>query len=145
MARKAKPKTRRSRKAKSIGLVNVAENYILGSAITQGLFGTTLYNFATQGWLRNKTAGATMGAGNSWALSASELVQSAMGDNSHMSSTFQNMGGVSAAVKHNLKANGGRALATLIFVPIVFKGVKKLASRPINMVNRMLPGGTVKL
>lgn len=86
-----------------------------------------------------------MGAGNSWALSASELIQSAMGDPSHMSSSFQNAGGVGAAVKYNLKANGGRALATLIFVPMLFKGVKKLASRPINMVNKMLPGGTVKL
>lgn len=145
MARKAKAKPRRSRKAKSIGLVNVAENYILGSAITQGLFGTTLYNFATEGWLRSKSPGAQNGSGNSWTLSAAELVQSAMGDPSHMSTQYQGMGGVSLAVKNNLKANGGRALATLIFVPMVFKGVKKLASRPIRMVNKMLPGGTVKL
>lgn len=145
MARKAKPKTRRSRKAKSFGLVNAAENYILGSAVTQGLFGTTLYNFATEGWLRDKSPGAEMGSGNSWALSASELVSSAMGDDSHMSTQWRGMGGVGAAVKHNLKTNGGRAVATLIFVPMIFKGVKKLASRPIRMVNRMLPGGTVKL
>jgi len=145
MARKAKPKTRRSRKAKSFGLVNAAENYILGSAVTQGLFGTTLFNFATEGWLRPKTPGAQMGAGNSWTLSANELIQSAMGNDGHMASNWRDMGGVSAAVKHNLKANGGRAVATLIFVPMIFKGVKKLASRPIRMVNRMLPGGTVKL
>jgi len=145
MARKAKPKTRRSRKAKSFGLVNAAENYILGSAITQGLFGTTLYNFATEGWLRTKTPGAQMGSSNSYSLSASELVSSAMGDSSHMSQEYQRGGGIGMAVKYNLQANGGRALATLIFVPMLFKGVKKLASRPINMVNRMLPGGTVKL
>jgi len=145
MARKAKPKTRRTRKAKSFGLVNAAENYILGSAITQGLFGTTLYNFATEGWLRTKTPGANMGSSNSYSLSASELVQSAMGDNSHMSQAYQSGGGIGMAVKYNLQANGGRALATLIFVPMLFKGVKKLASRPINMVNKMLPGGTVKL
>ena len=145
MARKAKPKTRRSRKAKSFGLVNAAENYILGSAITQGLFGTTLYNFATEGWLRTKTHGSQMGSSNSYSLSASELVQSAMGDSSHMSQAYQDGGGISKAVKYNLQANGGRALATLIFAPMLFKGVKKLASRPINMVNRMLPGGTVKL
>lgn len=145
MARKAKPKTRRTRKAKSFGLVNAAETYILGSAVTQGLFGTTLYNFATEGWLRSKSPGAQMGAGNSWALSASELVQSVMGDNSHMSDSWNNMGGVSAAIRHNLKANGGRALATLIFVPMAFRGVKRLARKPISMVNKMLPGGTVKL
>ncbi len=145
MARKAKPKTRRSRKAKSFGLVNAAENYILGSAVTQGLFGTTLFNFATEGWLRPKTPGDSMGADNSWSLSASELVQSAMGDSGHMSASWQGRGGVGAAVRHNLKANGGRAVATLIFVPLLFRGVKRLARKPINMVNRMLPGGTVKL
>ena len=145
MARKAKPRTRRSRKAKSFGLVNAAENYILGSAVTQGLFGTTLYNFATEGWLRDKTAATQMGADNSWTLSASELISSVMGDNSHMSSSYQASGGLSAAIQKNLKDNGGRAVATLIFVPMIFKGVKKLASRPIRMVNSMLPGGTVKL
>ena len=86
-----------------------------------------------------------MGSGNSWTLSANELIKSAMGDDSHMSSQWQGMGGVGAAVRHNLKANGGRAVATLIFVPMIFRGVKRLARKPINMVNRMLPGGTVKL
>ena len=141
MARKAKPRTRRSRKAKSFGLVNAAENYILGSAVTQGLFGTTLYNFATEGWLRDKTPGAQMGASNSWSLSASELISSAMGDNSHMLSGD----GLSAAIQKNLAEHGGRAVATLIFVPMIFRGVKKLARKPITMVNKMLPGGTVKL
>jgi hypothetical protein len=145
MAARRKAKTTRRRKAPSIGLIGLTESYVLGSAVTQGLFGTTLYNFATQGWLRANTPGAQMGAGNSWALSAQELLSSAMGDNSHMSSTFQSAGGVSAAIKHNLKANGGRAVATLIFVPMIFRGVKKLARKPITMVNKMLPGGTVKL
>ena len=86
-----------------------------------------------------------MGSGNSWSLSANELVQSAMGNSSHMSSEWRGMGGVGAAVRYNLKANGGRALATLIFVPMIFRGVKRLARRPITMVNKMLPGGTVKL
>ncbi len=145
MAARRKAKTPRRRKASSIGIIGLTESYVLGSAVTQGLFGTTLYNFATEGWLRAKTPGAQMGAGNSWAWSASELIQSAMGNDTHMSTSFRNQGGVSAAIKHNLKANGGRAVATLIFVPMVFRGVKKLARKPITMVNQMLPGGTVKL
>lgn len=86
-----------------------------------------------------------MGSGNSWSLSASELISSAMGDPSHMSSQWQGMGGVGAAVRQNLKNNGGKSIATLIFVPMVFRGVKKLAGKPIRMVNKVLPKGTVKL
>ena len=145
MARKKAKSPRRSRRNTSISLVNVAENYILGSAVTQGLFGTTLYNFATEGWLRPKSPGSQMGSGNSWSLSASELISSAMGDPSHMSSQWQGMGGVGAAVRQNLKNNGGKSIATLIFVPMVFRGVKKVAGKPIRMVNKVLPKGTVKL
>ena len=141
MAARRKAKTTRRRKAPSIGLIGLTESYVLGSAVTQGLFGTTLYNFATEGWLRDKTPGAQMGASNSWSLSASELISSAMGDNSHMLSGD----GLSAAIQKNLAEHGGRAVATLIFVPMIFRGVKKLARKPITMVNKMLPGGTVKL
>lgn len=146
MAKSRKSKSRsRSRSPKSFNLTNAAEAYILGSAVTQGLFGTTLFNFATEGWLRDKSAGSSMGAGNSWSLSASELLMSMGGDNSHMSAQWQGMGGVGAAVRHNLQKNGARSLMTLVFVPMAFRGIKRLAGKPIRMVNRILPKGTVKV
>jgi len=146
MAKSRKSKSRsRSRSPKSFNITNAAEAYILGSAVTQGLFGTSLFNFATEGWLRDKTPAAQGGAGNSWSMSASELLMSMGGDNSHMSTQWQGMGGVGAAIKHNLKNNGARSVMTLIFVPMAFRGVKRLAGKPIRMVNRVLPKGTVKV
>ena len=146
MAAKRKSKSRsRSRSPKSFNITNAAEAYILGSAVTQGLFGTTLFNFATEGWLRDKSPATAGGAGNSWSISASELLMSMAGDNSHMSTQWQGMGGVGAAIKKNLKDNGARSLMTLVFVPIAFRGVKRLAGKPIRMVNRVLPKGTVKV
>jgi len=146
MAAKRKSKSRsRSRSPKSFNLTNAAEAYILGSAVTQGLFGTSLFNFATEGWLRDKTPADRMGADNSWSFSASELLMSMGGDNSHMSASWQGRGGIPAAIRYNLKNNGARSLMTLIFVPMAFRGVKRLAGKPIRMVNKVLPKGTVKV
>ena len=142
MARKAKPKTRRSRKPKSINLLNLTESYLIGNAVTQGMFGTTLYNFATEGWLRSPTSGRTGGSNYGFTLSAAELVQAAMGaDNT----STNGVKGVGAAVRYHLSRRGAKMVGTLIFLPIAFKAGRRLARKPINMVNKLLPGGTVKL
>jgi hypothetical protein len=147
-ARRRTRKTPRRRNKTMINVLNLTESYILASAATQALFGTTAANFALEGWALPKTAGASQGAGNSWTLSASELISSAFGDNSHMSSQWQGMGGVGAAMRHNLKNNGAKALGTMIAVPIMFRVGKKLAGKPIRATNRLLKvgtGGAVKL
>jgi len=148
-ARRKGRKTRtRRRKSAPINILNLAEAYVMGSAITTGMFGTSLANFATQGWLTEKTPSTAMGAGNSWSLSASELLKSAFGDDSHMSSQWRSMGGVPAAIKKNLQDNGGKAVMTLLFAPIAFRAVKRVARKPLSMSNKLLKdvtGNTVKI
>jgi len=143
--RKSAPRKRRSA---TINVLNLAEAYVVGSAITQGMFGTTLANFATQGWLTDKTSGSAMGAGNSWTLSASELIKSAFGDDSHMSSQWQGKGGVPAAIRKNLADNGGKAVMTVLLAPFAFRTLKRVARKPINMSNKLLKdvtGNAVKI
>jgi len=114
--------------------------------MTKGMFGTTAINFATEGWLKDKTSGSEYGAGNSWTLSAQEIVQSLMGDNSHMSQQWQGMGGVPEAIKHNLKDGAGVMIASLIGIPIVFKyGRKILGKSLIRPTNRLLAPAGVKI
>jgi len=142
MARKAKPKTRRSRKAKSLNILNLTESYILGSAVTMGMFGTSLYNFATEGWLRPVSSYRTGGSGASFTVSAAELIQEAMGNSN--TSTY-GVKGIVPVLKYNFGRHGAKMIGTLIFLPLAFKAGRKLARKPLNMVNKLLPGGTVKL
>lgn len=138
--------TRRRRTPKKVNLGNALQNYLVLDAMTKGFFGTSAINFATEGWLRDRTSGADFGAGNSWTLSASELIQSALGDSSHMSSQWQGMGGVSASVKHNLKRNGAMMAFSLIAIPVAFKyGRKILGKSLIRPANRLLAPAGVKL
>lgn len=109
------------------------------------MFGTSALNFATQGWLTDKTKGDVYGAGNSWTLSAQEIISSLMGDDSHMSSSWQSKG-ISGTIKHNLKANGGMMVASLITIPIAFKYGRKVLSKPlIRPANRLLAPAGVKI
>lgn len=135
--RTSRKKTTRRRTPKAmINVLNTAEGYIVASAVTQGLFGTNLIKFATEGWLTPKTSGSVMGAGNSWSLSAQELIMSLMGDNSHMAQNWQDMGGVTASIRKNLTDNGGKALATIVLAPVAFKAGKRIARNPIRQMNK---------
>lgn len=150
MARRRSRKTQRRRQPKPmLNVLNAVEAYVLGSAVTTGLFGTNLAKFATEGWLTEKTPATAMGAGNSWSLSASELLKSIMGDSSHMSSQWQQMGGVPSAIRKNFEDNGGKAIATIILAPALFKVGKRVARRPINQMNRGIKalglGATLKI
>lgn len=143
-------KTQRRRQPKPmINVLNAVEAYVVGSAVTTGLFGTNLAKFATEGWLTERTPATQMGAGNSWTLSASELIQSAFGDDSHMSSQWQGMGGVPAAIKQNFINNGGKAVLTVLLAPALFKVGKTVARRPIAQMNKGIRslglGSTVKI
>jgi len=114
--------------------------------MTKGMFGTTALNFATEGWLTAKTSGSAYGSGNSWTLSAREIIQSMMGDDSHMSAQWQGMGGVPEAIKKNLKDGGGMMIASLIGIPIAFKyGRKILGKSLIRPTNRLLAPAGVKI
>ncbi|MFZ9048868.1 MAG: hypothetical protein ACO20Y_08815 [Poseidonia sp.] len=111
------------------------------NATTKALFGVGAVQFATQGWLTPKTTGAMGGAGNSWTLSASEILSGLTGGGfgqSGQGGYTNDMAGLTKAIKRNLEVNGGQALATMIFVPAAFKVGKKLTSKPRADANRLL-------
>lgn len=150
MARRRSRKTQRRRQPKPmINVLNAVEAYVVGSAVTTGLFGTNLAKFATEGWLTTSTPATAMGSGNSWTLSASELLKSIMGDNSHMSASWQGRGGVSEAIKFNFDKYGVRSIATVLLAPALFKAGKRVARRPLNQMNRGIKslglGSTLKI
>jgi hypothetical protein len=129
-----------------VNVLNVAQSYIVASAATQALFGTDLAAFATQGWLTPKTPGVDggTGAGNSWTLSASELVSGMLGQGFGMHPAWGNdSAGVRAAIMKNIRENGPRALGTMIVTPIAFNVAKKLTSTPRRDINRFLKMGNL--
>ena len=129
-----------------MNLGNTLQNYLVLDAMTKGFFGTTAFNFATEGWLTEKSPATGYGSGNSWSLSAVELLKSLTGDDSHMSSQWQGMGGVRAAIKKNLKDNGGMMVASLVTIPIMFKyGRKILGKSLIRPANRLLAPAGVRI
>ena len=102
--------------------------------------------FATEGWLTEKSPAAEYGSGNSWSLNMVEVLKSLTGDNSHMSSQWQGMGGVPEAIKKNLKDNGIMMVGSLITIPIFFKyGRKLLGKNLIRPANRLLAPAGVRL
>lgn len=149
--RRSRKKTQRRRQPKPmINVLNAVEAYVVGSAVTTGLFGTNLAKFATEGWLTTNTSGDSMGAGNSWTLSASELLKSVMGDNTHMSASWQGRDNpLMEAIKFNFDKYGAKSVATVLFAPALFKVGKRVARRPINQMNRGIKslglGSTLKI
>ena len=133
--------TRRRSRASGLNVVNAAQSLIIANATTKALFGVGAVQFATQGWLTPKTTGAMGGAGNSWTLSATELFQGLTGAGFSQSGTApwtDDVDGVKNAITHNLRKNGGQAIAAMIFVPAAFKLGKKLTTAPRRDLNRIL-------
>lgn len=136
MARRtrSKTKTRTRRRSSGVNVVNAAESLVLANAASRMLFGTGIVQFATEGWLRPATPGASYGSGNSWTLSAAELVQGALGGGFGQSGKggyTNDLAGIGLAMKTNLKANGVQSVATFIVAPIAFKMAKKVLRKPL--------------
>ena len=63
-----------------------------------------------------------------------------------MSTEWQSMGGLPAAVKRNLRVNGGMMVAQLIGIPLAFKyGQKLLGKSIIRPANRLLAPAGVRV
>lgn len=152
MARRRK-KTQTRRQPKRTNLLNVAQSVIIGNAVTQGLFNTNMFEFAT-----GRIGGAyTPGAiGESNKVTLPELLGAGMGSHSYKisgqagqygSSSTQTVnigyGGVVApatlgsVVQDNLKNNGVAMATTLVLTPIAFKVIGKLASKPRRQFNQL--------
>lgn len=128
--------TRRRSKAPMINVLNLAEAVVVGSAVTKGVFGTSLVPFLTEGWLTDQKKSIRID--NSWEISLAELFQPNQGRNLQ-STGMDTLGG---AIRYNLRQNGGKMVATLILAPMAFRVGKKLAGKPINMMNKFLKPAT---
>ena len=142
----ARRKTRTTRRRRSpkpmVNVLNTAQSLVIANAATQAFFGTDLASFALDGWARP----ATKATGNSWTLSAAELVTGIIpgGAGFGFSSTYManaekaGMSGIGAAIKRNLQANP-QALATMVLAPAAFTVAKKVLAKPlIRPANRLL-------
>jgi hypothetical protein len=107
---------------------------VVANATTKAFTGTNAWNFLTDGWFGRPAAGS----GNSWTLSASELVKGIIdpSSNSGMTDSFASGSGLSGAVTRNLREHGAMSLATVALAPVVAKGIKRLARKPISDLNR---------
>jgi hypothetical protein len=143
MARRRSTRRTKSsrRRTTSISLTGLAESFVLGSAVTQGLFNVNLAEFVT-GTVNGKF---NPGADGGQTITIPEL----MGI-----TNLSNIGGVYGktyatsfgdAVKINLKNNGPQALMTLVAAPIAFRFVRKAARKPISQANKLLKGTGVRV
>jgi hypothetical protein len=152
MARRRTRKPAR-RQPKKTNLLNVAQSVIIGNAVTQGLFNTNMFEFAT-----GRIGGAyTPGAiSESNKITLPELLGAGMGSyttkiggqstqygGASYTTTTVGYGGVVApatlgsVVQDNLKNNGVAMATTLVVTPIAFKVIGKLASKPRREFNKL--------
>lgn len=135
---------RRTRRKQGVNLVNTAQSLIIANATTKALFGLDAVTFATAGWLTGNPGGGSLRSpmpGNSWGISAKELVMGLAGQGFGQTGTApwtDNLAGLTAAVRNNLKYNGAQAVATMVFVPIAFKVGNKLTAKPRRDTNKLL-------
>lgn len=130
MPPRKKSKTTRRRKS-LISLIDVGTSIVVANATTKAFFGTNAWEFFTAGWFGRPNAA------NSWRLSLNEIVMGAIDPSSGygMSTQWQAQG-VGAAIKKNLKDNAVPSILTVALAPVVAKGIKRLARKPIADMNK---------
>jgi|TARA_Y100000310_G_C20555366_1_gene750227 hypothetical protein len=132
MARRKKKRTRRSR---SISLLNIAESYAYASILTEGLMGTSPWGVITGdtdiGYTRTSDVGLGRG---SQMLTISGADQISLGDFvSNPELSFD-------AVKNNFMNSYVQMAISSLAVGVGFKFGKRLLRRPISNVNRNIFG-----
>lgn len=131
---KAKP---RSRTAKNVNILNIAESALLANAVTQGLFNSNLKDFV-MGTRDGKYVAGSDGAAR---LTLPEIFgvgsKVAFGGNygSNPASGFENF---SSAVMSNAKNNFLTMGTSLILIPIGFTVASKLTKKPRATTNKLL-------
>jgi len=144
MAKRRSKKSPR-RRTNAVSISGLAESYILGSAVTKGLFNTNLLEFTT-GSIGGKYNPSADGGQN---ITIPELLGfTKYGWNiSNIGGTYGKTYATSFgdAVMENLSSNGMKAGATLLLTPILFRSVKRLARKPIRQANRLLKGTGVRV
>ena len=114
MRRRSKPKT---------NLTNIAVSALVANSITQGMFNSNLYDFAT-GQLDGKYVA---GADGSWRLTLPELLgvgKSPLGGNFYQTS-------LSEVLMKNFKANWTQIAMGVILIPVAANMVTKVLAKPV--------------
>jgi len=133
--KKARASARARRGRAKFSIINGLEALVIGNALTQGAFQMSLVPWAFEGWLTP----ATTASNNSWELSAAEIVQGLVPGGANANISSSHMGGsMTAVIMNNIKKGIVPMTMTLVFAPIAFGMVKRLARRPISMFNRVL-------
>ena len=114
----------------------VAQQYLIADAVSRGMFGVNLPTFVG---LRQDFGGSYNKSNNSDEITLRELVDAMFGGTGGVAATYAGGGGLQAALKNNLRANGAMLAASVIGIPIAFKIGTKLLRKPIiTPANRML-------
>jgi hypothetical protein len=131
---KAKP---RSRTAKNVNVLNIAESALLANAVTQGLFNSNLKDFVMGtrdgAYVAGRDGGARLtlpeifGVGSSVAFGGNYGSPPTVG--------FENF---SSAVMTNAKNNFGTMATSLILIPLGFTVASKLTKKPRATTNKLL-------
>ncbi len=131
---KAKP---RSRTAKNVNILNIAESALLANAVTQGLFNTNLKDFV----MGTRDGAYVAGFDGGSRLTLPEIFgvgsKVAFGGNygAKPSVGFENF---SSAVMTNAKNNFMTMGTSLILIPIGFTVASKLTKKPRATTNKLL-------
>ena len=136
--RKSKSKSPKRRRKSLTSLIDVGTSIVVANATTQAFFGTSAWEFFTAGWFGRPNAT------NSWRLSLNELVMGAIDPSTNYGMDMTtggygtSSGRMTNAIKKNIRDNGATSLATVVLAPVIAKGIKRLARKPINDINRMV-------
>jgi hypothetical protein len=126
---KAKP---RSRTIPKINLLNIAESALIANAVTTGMFNTNIAEFFTG----NTGAKYGYGADGASTMSLPELL--GIGKDVAFGGNHGPGGSLSKSLKQNLMTNGAMMAVSLIAIPVGFRVMSKLTSKPRSSANRLL-------
>ena len=133
--RKAKRRTRRN---KTINLLNLAEAGIIGNAMTMGFFGTNLRTFLTDGWFKDSGPRYDL-YNNSWEVTLGEMFRKPNAGRDAANYPW------ATVLQKNLTANGAVMVGTMILAPIVKKAVRKMGRPIFTPLNKLLKGTGAKI
>jgi hypothetical protein len=133
-----------------ISLTGLAETYIIGSAGTKALFGSSLAEFVTGRTHHNGDPSNALSFNPGQDGYSVSSLPELLGFTKNGFSV-ENIGGTYGnktfgdMVTTNLKRNGLRSAGIAILTPIAFRGGKKLMKKPIRELNKMLKGTGVRI
>ena len=141
--RRTRSKTPRRRTPRTFNVASALEAGLIANAVTQGFFNTDLKTF-----FFNKDGGISKNrAQNLNQITIRELIAGVTGGTGGYGTTMT--GGTAPSgiqltlgksfgqtIRDNLNTNGGQMVASLVLIPVGFKVVSKLTSKPRALTNK---------